>query len=135
MLHFLISLFVILHGLVHLWYFTLSHRLVEIRPEMGWTGRSWILSNLLGDSVTRSVASALFILVAIAFVISGVGIFVRAEWWWPMLVSSAIVSAATLLLFWDGNIKLIVQKGLIGLLINVVILIGLLLLKWPSTAF
>ena len=50
MLRFLFGTFVVLHGLVHLWYFTLSQRLVEFKPEMGWTGKSWILSNLLGDS-------------------------------------------------------------------------------------
>ena len=34
MLRFLIGLFVILHGMVHLWYFTLSQWLVEFKPEM-----------------------------------------------------------------------------------------------------
>ena len=50
MLRFVISLFIVLHGLVHLWYFTLSQRLVEFKPEMGWSGRSWIFTNFLGDN-------------------------------------------------------------------------------------
>jgi hypothetical protein len=98
MFRFLIGLFVILHGLVHLWFFTLSQGLVEFKPEMGWTGRSWILSNFLGDSTTRFIASTLFVLAAIAFVISGVGIFARAEWWWPMLVGSTIFSCSIIFL-------------------------------------
>lgn len=110
MVRFLIGLFTILHGLVHLWYFTLSQRLVEFKPEMGWTGRSWIFSNLLGESTTRVLASSLFVLAAIAFVISGFGIFIRAAWWWPMLVGSALLSSLILLLFWDGGMQLIVQK-------------------------
>jgi len=135
MFRFLIGLFVILHGLVHLWYFTLSQRLVEFKPEMGWTGKSWIFSNLLGDSTTRSLASILLVLVAIVFVISGVGIFIRADWWWPMLLGSAIFSSTILFLFWDGNMQLVVQKGLIGFLISLVILLALLLFQRPSFAF
>ena len=134
MLRFLFGTFVVLHGLVHLWYFTLSRRLVEFKPEMGWTGKSWILSNLLGDSTTRSLASTLFILTAIAFVISGVGIFSRGEWWWSILLGSAVFSSAILFLLWDGNMQLIVQKGLIGFLISLAILLVLLLFKRPAFA-
>ena len=65
----------------------------------------------------------------------GAGIFLRAEWWRTVLVGSAVFSSVIILLLWDGGMQLIVQKGLIGLLINVVILIVLLLLKWPPDAF
>lgn len=135
MFRFLLGLFIILHGLVHLWYFTLSQRLVEFKPEMGWTGKSWILSNLLGDSNTRSLASALFVFTTIAFVLSAVGIFGRLEWSWTVLLSSAVFSCTILLLFWDGSMQLIVQKGLIGFLISLVIVLALILLKRPSAVF
>jgi hypothetical protein len=102
---------------------------------MGWTGKSWIFSNLLGESTTRVLASSLFVLAAIAFVISGFGIFFRAAWWWPMLVGSALLSSVILLFFWDGGMQLIVQKGLIGFLISIAILFILLILKRPSIAF
>ncbi len=135
MLRSLLGLFVILHGPVHLWFFTLSQRLVEFKPEMTWTGKSWIFSNFLGDSTIRFIASTLFVLAAIAFVISGVGIFARAEWWWQMLLGSAIFSSTILFLLWDGSMQLIIQKGLIGFLISLVTLIVLLLFKRLSVAF
>jgi len=135
MLRFVISLFIVLHGLVHLWYFTLSQRLVEFKPEMGWSGRSWIFTNFLGDSTTRSLASVLYVLATIAFVVSGIGILLRAEWWRPVLVGSAVFSAAIILLLWDGGLQLLVNKGLVGFTISVMILAALLLLKWPSAAF
>ncbi|HEY5574466.1 MAG TPA: hypothetical protein VIK64_15705, partial [Anaerolineales bacterium] len=122
MLRFVISLFIVLHGLVHLWYFTLSQRLVEFKPEMGWSGRSWIFTNFLGDSTTRSLASVLYVLATIAFVVSGIGILVRAEWWRPVLVGSAVFSAAIILLLWDGGLQLLVNKGLVGFTISVMIL-------------
>ena len=135
MLRFVISLFIVLHGLVHLWYFTLSQRLVEFKPEMGWSGRSWIFTNFLGDSTTRSLASVLYVLATIAFVVSGIGILLRAEWWRPVLVGSAVFSAAIILLLWDGGLQLLVNKGLVGFTISVMILVALLLLNWPSAAF
>ncbi len=135
MLRVLIGIFIVLHGLVHLWYFTLSQRLVEFKPDMGWSGRSWIFTDLLGDSMTRTLVGVLYVVAIIAFVVSGIGIFVRAEWWRPVLVGSAVFSTVIILLLWDGSMQLIVQKGLIGLLIDLGILVALILLKWPTAGF
>lgn len=129
MFRFLFGFFLVLHGLVHLWYFTLSQGLVEFQTEMGWTGRSWLLSNFLGDSISRSLAGVFYVLATIAFVVSGIGLFTNAEWLPPVLAGSAVFSSAVILLFWDGNSQMLVQKGFVGLLINVVILIALLVLK------
>lgn len=122
MLQFWLGLFVILHGLVHLWYVTLSQQLVAFQPAMGWSGRSWLLTGLLGDGAARTLASALYLLAALALVAGGVGIFLQAGWWRPMLAAAAIISTAAILLFWDGSLQMVVQKGLIGLLINAALL-------------
>lgn len=135
MVNGLIGSFIVLHGLVHMWYFTLSQRLVEYQPEMGWSGTSWLLSNLVGDATTRSLASALYVLATIAFVICGIGIFVRADWWQPALVGSAVFSSAVIVLFWDGGVQQLVEKGLLGLVINGAILIAVLVFKWPADPF
>jgi hypothetical protein len=116
------GIFLILHGLVHLWYLTLSQGWVEFQPDMGWTGHSWLLSNFLADRVARSLASVLYVLAAVALVVSGVGVLAHAEWVKPLLVISAIFSAVVILVFWDGNTDMIVQKGLLGFIINLVIL-------------
>lgn len=135
MLRFAIGIFIILHGLVHLWYVTLSQGLVEFQPEMGWAGNSWLLSNLLGDAATRSLASAGYILGAIAFAAAGVGILVNSGWWRPMLLGSAVFSSAVIALLWDGSTQMLVQKGLLGLAINVAILVALLVfVQAQSTA-
>lgn len=130
MLKFLMGLFTILHGLVHLWYCALSQRLVAFQPEMGWTGRSWLLSGFLSDPTIRPLASVLYILATIAFLVSGIGIFTRADWLRPVLIGTATFSSVIILLFWDGDLQMLVQKGLFGLLINVAVIItGILLLK------
>jgi pimeloyl-ACP methyl ester carboxylesterase len=121
MAKFLIAFFVILHGLVHLWYVVLSQNLVEFKPEMGWTGRSWILTNLIGSPITRQLAGILYGLAAVALVAGGLGIIFRSNWWQPVLVGSAVLSATIILLFWDGSMERILEKGLLGFLISIAI--------------
>jgi hypothetical protein len=134
MTRFLTGLFIILHGLVHLWYFTLSRGLVEFKPDTGWTGKSWLLTGVLGDSTTRTLAAALYLVATIALVVSGLAIFLRAAWWQPLLMGSAAISVATILLFWDGEMQFMVQKGLLGLLIGAAILVVLLTNEWSFSA-
>jgi len=122
MLQTLTGLFIIAHGLVHLWYVVLSLNWVEFQPDMGWTGRSWLLSGVLQEPTVRTTSAVLFIISAIAFVISGVGIFVNADWLDTVILISAIFSSIVLIIFWDGSLEMIVQKGLIGVLINLVII-------------
>ena len=67
-----IGIVLILHGLVHIWYIVLNQGLIEFRPEMGWTGNSWILSNFLGAEVTQPLATILYGISAITLVIAGI---------------------------------------------------------------
>jgi len=67
-------------------------------------------------------------LAAVGFVAGGIGTFIRQDWWRPVVVGSAALSAVTVVVFWDGQPGMIVQKGLAGLLIDGAILIALLVL-------
>jgi hypothetical protein len=118
-----------------LWYVTLSQRLVEFQPDMGWTGKSWLFSTLLGDAATRWLATVLYGLVTLGFVIGGIGIVAQQAWWRSLVIGSTAFSAAIILLFWDGGLPMLVQKGLIGFLINVALLVALLVFGWPSAEF
>lgn len=132
MFRVLFGIFVLLHGLVHLWYVTLSQRWVEFQAEMGWSGESWLLTPLLGDAATQAVATVLYVLATLGFVAGAVGVFAGQAWWRPLVVGSAAFSALVILVFWDGGLQMIVEKGLAGFLINVAILVALLLFDWPS---
>ncbi len=129
MLRIFISIFITLHGLVHLWYFTLSQRLIKFQPEMGWTGESWLFKNMMSESTVRFIASILFIITSVLFIISGVGYLLNTKWWQLIIIISSLLSSLILLLFWDGNLSQIVEKGIIGLLINIGILIIVLIIK------
>ncbi|MBW2982690.1 hypothetical protein KY327_00125 [Candidatus Woesearchaeota archaeon] len=111
-----------LHGLVHLWYVALSSNLIEFKPEMGWTSDSWLLTGLLGSPATRALATILFTAAAIGFLAAGTGLLMRSPWWQPVALVTAGFSTLLMLLLWDGHTTLLVQKGLVGLVINAAII-------------
>jgi hypothetical protein len=132
MLRLLFGLLIILHGLVHMWFVALSQRWVEFEPSMGWTSESWLFTPLIGDAATRALVSGLCVLATLSFVVGGIGLYAHQAWWRAVVVASAILSTAIVLLFWDGKLAMLVEKGLIALAINAGLLIVILLLDWPA---
>lgn len=132
MLKLIIGIFLVLHGLVHLLYFGQSRRLFELQPGMTWPDGSWAFSKLLGDGATRWLASISCVLAAIGFVAGGIGIFLGQAWWRPLIVGSAAFSAAIFVLFWDGKLQRLANKGAIAILINGAILVAVLIVRWPD---
>ena len=136
MLRFIIGIFMVLHGLVYLLYFGQSQRLFELQPGMIWPDGSWAFSKLVGDKATRLLASISCVVAAIGFVAGGAGILlVMQAWWRPVVVASAAFSAIIFILFWDGKLQKLHDKGGIGLLINIAILVAVLVLRWPQLGF
>lgn len=135
MLRFIIGVFIVLHGLVHLLYFGQSRRLFELQTGMVWPDGSWVFSRFLGDEATRLLASISCLLAAVGFVAGGIGILVEQPWWRPVVVGAAAFSALVFILFWDGKLKKLDNQGGIGLLIDIAILVAVLILGWPDFAF
>ena len=129
------SIFLVLHGLVHLLYFGQSTRLFKLQPGMVWPNGSWAFTRLFGDGATRVLASILLILAAIGFVAGSIGIFATQVWWRLVVVGSAAFSAVIFVLFWDGQMQALANKGLFGILINLAILVALLVFNWPRLVF
>jgi hypothetical protein len=132
MLKFVVGVFMVLHGLVHLLYFGQARRLFEVQPGLVWPDGSWAFSKLLGDEAPRWLASIACVVAAIGFVAGGIGIFVGQAWWRPLVVGSAAFSAAIFVLFWDGGLQRLDAKGAIAILINVAILVAVLIFRWPD---
>jgi hypothetical protein len=126
------GIFVILHGLVHFWFVTLSQGWVEFQADMGWTGESWLLSGILKGDLIRGLASLLYGLGAVTFLVAGAGLLSRHDWSRPWLIAASLISAFSIVVFWDGNFDLLVQKGLLGLLISLGLLAAVLLFNWPA---
>jgi hypothetical protein len=128
----ILGIFCVLHGLVHLLYAGQSRRLFELRPGMVWPDGSWLFSKLLGDETARLLASILLALATLGFMAGGLGLLIRQDWWRPMTVGAAVLSAAIYILFWDGKFQALNDKGGIGLLINLALVVAVLVLKWPA---
>jgi hypothetical protein len=135
MVTFLVGLFLVLHGLVHLLYFGQSWRYFELQPGMVWPDGSWLFSKTFGVKATRVMAGLACILAAAGFVAGGLAIFLGQAWWRPLVVGSAAFSALLYLFFWDGNIQKIADKGAIALLIDLAILVAILGLQRPAFEF
>jgi hypothetical protein len=128
----LMSIFLILHGLVHLLYAGQSWRLFELRPAMLWPDGSWLFSRLLGDGATRYLASIALLLAALGFVAGGLGLLLRQDWWRPATIGAAVFSSAIFILLWDGKFQALAEKGAVALMINIAILIIVMAFKWPA---
>lgn len=135
LLRIIIGGFMVLHGLVHLLYFGQSSRFFELQPGLVWPDGSWAFARLLGNEATRLLASAATILSAVGFAAGGLGIFLRQGWWRPIVLGSAAFSIVLYLLFWDGEMQRLDEKGGVAILINLAILAAVLLLQWPDFDF
>jgi uncharacterized membrane protein YphA (DoxX/SURF4 family) len=135
MLRVAFGLFIVLHGLVHLLYFGHARRLFELQPGMAWPDGSWAFAKVLGEDATRTVASIAMIVAAVAFLAGGAAVLLKGGWWRPALVGAAGFASVVFVLLWDGQFQNLDDKGGIGLLINVAILVAVLILRWPDLDF
>lgn len=126
-----IAIFFGVHGLVHLLYAGQSWRLFELRPKLVWPDGSWAFARLLGDELTRLIASISLVLAALGFVVGGIGLALQAPWWRPVIAGSAVFSSLLFFLLWDGKSQALADQGGIGVLIDVAILVIVLILKQP----
>jgi hypothetical protein len=127
------STFLVLHGLVHLWYVTLSQRLVPYRPEFGWSGTAGMIPAVVGEPAARTLATILYALAAGAFVAGGAGALMRQDGARAALLGAAVCSSAAILSFWNGRSAQLVENGALGLLINAAV-IAILALGMRSAA-
>ncbi len=101
-----------------------------------WNARSWLLTRLLGNTITRVIGFILLAVASIGFLGAALGLMdwlVPHEWWRSLAVTSAVVSLVAIGLFWNALVSLFPNKiGAIG--VDVAVLIGLLLVDWPTEA-
>jgi hypothetical protein len=101
-----------------------------------WSSHSWLLTNLLGDPVSRILCIVLYGAALIGFLGAALALLgwgLPHDWWRTLAVVSAVISLVALVLYWNALIFLFPHK--VGALaINVVTLVCLLVLNWPSEA-
>jgi hypothetical protein len=125
-----IGLVLLLHGVGH------ALGVLSLAPldRPGWNMRSWLLTDALGEGVTRILGVALWSLGGLLFIIAGLAllrIVVPEDWWRTLAVTGAIVSLATIALYWNALPFLFPNKvGAIA--VDVAVIAGVLIAHWPS---
>ena len=56
----------------------------------------------------------------------------RQGWWRPAVLAAAALSALIYVLLWDGSAQQLDNKGAVGILISLALLVVVLLLRWPQ---
>ena len=100
-----------------------------------WHVRSWLFDSLLGEKASRILAIVLFVLCVLGFLataFSFLGIGLPHDLWRTLAVIFAVPSVITLIAYWNAYAMFFNKIGAIG--VNAWILIGLLLMNWPSEA-
>ncbi len=99
-----------------------------------WSSHSWLLTNPLGDSLSRILCIALYGAALLGFVAAALALLgwgIPHDWWRALAVGAAVFSLVALVLFWNALIFLFPHK--VGALaINVVTLGSLFVLNWPA---
>ena len=100
-----------------------------------WHVRSWLFDGLLGEKGSRILALILFAVCVLGFLataFSFLGIGLPHDSWRTLAIIFAVPSVLSLVAYWNAFAMFFNKIGAIG--VNAWILIGLLLLKWPSEA-
>jgi hypothetical protein len=113
---------VLLHGLGH---FLFAVPLWGVGAEWGQSTQSWLLG---GGAAAQIVGGTLFTAVIIGFAAAAYGMFASTTWWSTLLFDTAVVSLASLVLFFATPIP----SGVVpASLFDISILAALQLTKLP----
>ncbi len=101
-----------------------------------WSSYSWLLSDLLGDPLSRAICFVIFLIPLIGFNVAALALMswlFPHDWWRPLALISSVTSLVALALYWHAFPKFFPNK--IGsIAVNVAILISFLIVDWPTEA-
>ena len=119
------GLILFIHGVGHAMAFFPA---LNIFSNEKWHYRSWLLSEFLGDTVSRVLVIILFGGALIGFIAASLGLFgwlIPHSAWQTLAIVSAVISLVALGLFWNSFASLFPNK--IGaILVNIATLWALL---------
>ena len=126
----IIAVFLFVHAIGHVQGVIAS--LGVIKAEK-WHVRSWLFDRLLGEKGSQILATILFSVCVLGFLataFSFLGVGLPHDWWRTLAVIFAVPSVISLMAYWNAFAMFFNKVGAIG--VNGWILIGVLLMKWPS---
>lgn len=112
------------HGVGHVLFLTAALGIAD----WGQSAHSWLLSN---ESAAKVAGGIIWAVALLGFVAAAVGLFGELAWWRTVAIIVSIVSLVGLALFWDNPPT---QPAVAAAVFNVVVLLALLVFKWPPTS-
>ena len=128
----ILAIFLFIHAIGHIQGIVAS--LGVIKSET-WHVRSWLFDGLLGEKGSRTLALILFSICVLGFLVTAfsfIGVGIPHDYWRTLAIIFAIPSVLSLVAYWNAFAMFFNKVGAIG--VNAWILIGLLILHWPSEA-
>jgi phosphoglycerol transferase MdoB-like AlkP superfamily enzyme len=125
LVRWIVGLAVLGHGVGHVLFMPVLSGAMKLESS----GRSWLLTGILGDDLTRLVVSLVAGGVLAAFVIAAAGIVAQSGWWRSLVIGAAVVSLVLLAATWGGFVA---GPATWAMAFDVVVLVALLVLNWPS---
>jgi hypothetical protein len=130
---YIIAFVLFVHGIGHVMAFFPAF---GISSTETWHARSWLLTNLIGESASRVILVILFGAALLGFVgaaLALMGWLVPHDAWRTLSIVSAVISLIAIVLYWNAFVALFPNK--IGALtVDIAVLVCLLFLNWPSEA-
>ncbi len=126
----IIAIFLFVHAIGHAQGIVAS---LGVFKFGNWNTRSWLFDGLLGQRGSQTLAIALFSICVLGFLataFSFLGIGIPHQYWRNLAIIFSIPSVLGLIAYWNAFAMFFNKAGAIG--VNAWILLGLLILKWPS---
>lgn len=123
-----LGVYLIAHGLIHI-IFLFYFKDNKTNVLTGWSGKSWLLNNLLSDGLIKLIGRILWISVAILFTVSGLAVIDLikiGDSLTPLLILTCIVGIIPFVIFFK-DLYPTPYHWILGLLIDVIILAFILL--------
>jgi hypothetical protein len=119
-----LGLFLIAHGLIHLVFLIYSFD-EKSNVYTGWSGRSWLLDQVLPQRITTYIGKITWVLIAILFVLSGLAvldILTINEYLTSLIVISSAIATLAFIVFYNG-LSPTPYHWILGVVINLVFIV------------
>lgn len=123
-IRWLVALAVVAHGIGHVLFMPVLSESFRLDAS----GRSWLLTPILGDGLVRFVASTVASVVLVGFIVATGGFLVRTSWWRALALGCAVASAVLVASMWDGLPR---SSAFFALAFDLAIVAALTVWHWP----
>jgi hypothetical protein len=96
----------------------------------GWgqSGRSWMLTDRIGSTLTHGLGAVIWSLVILAYLAGIYSYLTYGDGWTQLLTGASLLSAIGLILFWDKSAP--VRSAMA---VNLIVILALQVLHWPGS--